>query len=104
MGVCGNVCCVAAVVKDNVFYPWGVVYVRGVMNVVFSVCIVTPRAVGDRVWEVRVFRHADVVCLCLVCILWQFSLLHSARLAVCQCWSRMQATTIWKMHTSEPVP
>ena len=22
------------------------------------------------------FRHADVVCLCLVCILWQFSILH----------------------------
>ena len=21
------------------------------------------------------FRHADVVCLCLVCILWQFSML-----------------------------
>ena len=24
------------------------------------------------------FRHADVVCLCLVCILWQFSMLRSA--------------------------
>ena len=23
------------------------------------------------------FRHADVVCLCLVCILWQFSMLRS---------------------------
>ena len=23
-----------------------------------------------------VFRHADVVCLCTVCILWQFSRLH----------------------------
>ena len=21
-------------------------------------------------------RHADAVCLCLVCILWQFSMLH----------------------------
>ena len=30
------------------------------------VCIVRRRAVGARVW---VFRHADVVCLCLVCIL-----------------------------------
>ena len=29
-----------------------------------------------RVWEVCVFRHADV-CLCLVCILWQFSMLRS---------------------------
>ena len=25
-----------------------------------------------------VFRYADLVCLCLVCILWQFSMLHSA--------------------------
>ena len=43
-GVCGNVCYVAAVVKDS-----------GVL-----------------------FRHAAVVCLCLVCILWQFSVMHSA--------------------------
>ena len=28
------------------------VYVRGVMDVVFSVCNVTRRAVGARVWEV----------------------------------------------------
>ena len=26
---------------------------------------------------------ADVVCLCLVCILWQFSMLRSASIAVC---------------------
>ena len=36
------------------------------MEVVFSVCIVRHGAVGAR------------VCLCLVCILWQFSMLHSA--------------------------
>ena len=24
------------------------------------------------------FRHADVACLCLVCVLWQFSMVHSA--------------------------
>ena len=35
-------------------------------------------AVGACVWEVQVFRHADVVCLCLVCILRQFSMLRSA--------------------------
>ena len=52
--------------------------VRGVMDVVFSVCIEKRGAVGARVWEVGVFRHADVVCLCLVCILWQFSMLYSA--------------------------
>ena len=54
------------------------VCVGDVMDVVFSVCIVRRGAVGDRVWEVGVFRHADVVCLCLVCILWQFSMLRSA--------------------------
>ena len=50
--------------------------VRGVMDVVFSVCIMMRGAA--RVCDVRVFRHADVICLCLVCILWQFSMLHSA--------------------------
>ena len=28
--------------------------------------------------QIEMFRHADVVCLCLVCILWQFSMLRSA--------------------------
>ena len=54
------------------------VCVRGVIDVVFSVCIMTRGAVGARVWEVGVFRHADVICLCLACIMWQFSMLHSA--------------------------
>ena len=47
MGVCGNVCCVAAVVKNSVFFfSFGVlkyvlcVCVGYVMDVVFSVCIV----------------------------------------------------------------
>ena len=50
---------------------WSMVYVfvRGVIDVVFYVCIVTREAVGARVWEEWVFRHADVVCLCLVCII-----------------------------------
>ena len=26
------------------------------------------------------FRHADVVCLCLVCILWQLKILHDLQL------------------------
>ena len=54
------------------------VCVGDVMDVVFSVSIVKCGAVGARVWEVSVFRHAYVVCLCLVCILWQFSMLRSA--------------------------
>ena len=56
VGVCGNVCCVAAIVKNSVFYPWSleVCLCRGcdVMDVVFSVCIVRRGAVGARVWEV----------------------------------------------------
>ena len=44
-------------------------------DVVFSVCIGGRGAVGARIWEVRVFRHVYVVCLCLMCILRQFSML-----------------------------
>ena len=47
--VCGYVCCVAVVVKYSVFLY---IYVRGVMDVVFSVFVVTRAAVGARVWEV----------------------------------------------------
>ena len=54
------------------------VCVGHVMDVVFSVCIVRRGAVDARVWRACVFCHADVVCLCLVCILWQFSMLRSA--------------------------
>ena len=43
MTVCGYVCCVTAVVKVL------------------------------KVFKVLVFRYADGVCLCLVCILWQSS-------------------------------
>ena len=57
MGVSGNVCCVAAVVKNSVFLAleclsmlW--VCVGDVMDVVFSVCIVRRGAVGARVWGV----------------------------------------------------
>ena len=58
MGVCGNVCCVEAVVKNSVFSLGVLKYVVcfcrgcGVMDVVFSVCIVRPGAVGARVWGV----------------------------------------------------
>ena len=55
VGNCGKVCCVAAIVEDSVFFSLGVlkyVCVRDVMDVVFSVCIVTRGTVGARVWEV----------------------------------------------------
>ena len=56
VGVCGNVCCVA-VVNDSEFVGLGVLNsveccVRGVMDVVFAVCIVTCGSIDARVWEV----------------------------------------------------
>ena len=54
------------------------VCVGGVMDVVYSVCIVKCGAVGARAWEVGVFRHVDIGCLCLVCILWKLSMPRSA--------------------------
>ena len=62
-------------------------------DVMFYFLIVGRGAASARVCQVRVFRHADIVCLCLVCIMWQFSMLRSARLAVSSCWSRMQEVT-----------
>ena len=59
------------------------VCVGDVMDVMFSFCIVRHGTVGARVWEVLVFRNADGVCLCLVCIMWNPSMLRSASLAVC---------------------
>ena len=54
VGVCGKVGCVAAVVKDNGMLSIGVLkyvvcFVWGVIDVVFSVCIVTRGAVSARV-------------------------------------------------------
>ena len=55
VGVCGNVCCVAAVVKDSVFSLGVLKYVVCLCRVCdgccVSVCIVTRGAVGARVWE-----------------------------------------------------
>ena len=45
------------------------VCVRDVMDVVFSVCIVTHGVVAAHVWEETVFCHADVVCVHPVAVL-----------------------------------
>ena len=57
MGVCGNVCCVAPVVKDSVFFCLGVLkhvvcLCKGCDECCVFVYIVTRGAVGARVWEV----------------------------------------------------
>ena len=44
----------------------------------FSVCSVRRGAAGARAWEVSAFCHTCVVSLCLVCIMWKFSMLPSA--------------------------
>ena len=68
--------CLCSLVKDSVLALecWNRLYVslRDVMYVVFSCFFV--------LW---VFHHEYVVCLRLVCILWQLSMLWSAWLAVC---------------------
>ena len=55
--VCRNVCCVAAVVKDSVFFCLGVLkydvcLCKGCDGCCVFVFIVTRGAVGDGVWEV----------------------------------------------------
>ena len=52
VGVCGNTSWVAAVVKHTRFLVLLYVCVRGVMDVVFSFCIVRRGSECARVWEV----------------------------------------------------
>ena len=57
MGVCGNVCCVAAVVKNNVFFSLGVLkYVVCLCRGCDGCCVFClywgRGAVGARVWGV----------------------------------------------------
>ena len=70
------------VVLQTVFFSlvlmYGVCLYKGCDGYCVSGCIVTCGAVGTRVWKVLVFCHADVVCLCLVCVLCQISMLNSA--------------------------
>ena len=79
-----NVCCVAAVVKNSVFFSLGVLkYVVCLCRGCDGCCVF---CLYCEAWSCRcscmgsvsVCRHAAVVCLCLVCILWQFSMLRSA--------------------------
>ena len=73
VGVCGIVCCVAAVVKDSVFLALECrsmfyICVKDVRDVVFSVCIVRCLCMGSM----------SVSSCCLVCIMWQFLMLRPA--------------------------
>ena len=46
-GLCGNVCCVVAVVEDSDILSLGVFGVRNVMEVVFYVCLVRRLCMGS---------------------------------------------------------
>ena len=50
--VCGNVCCVAAVVKNRVLFSLGVLKYVVCLCSGCTVCIVRRGAVGARVWQV----------------------------------------------------
>ena len=66
------------------------------MVVVFSVCILTARAVGGRVMEYECFvvQRLYVCVLCASCGNSQCYILHD--LQFLNCLSRMQGATIWK--------
>ena len=87
--VCGNVCCVTAIVKDTEFLS---------LRILKYVVCLCEGCDGCSVFCLycEECRYADVVGLGLVCIVWHFSML-----AVCECWLRMQEATIWKRHTPE---
>ena len=54
------------------------VCVGDVMDVEFYICIMRRGTVGAHVCEMCVFHHANVVCFCFVCILWQSPMMRSA--------------------------
>ena len=87
VGVCGNVCCLASLLKVVVFSLGVLKYVVCLCRVCGGCCVF---CLYCEAWCSRCscigsveFRHADVVCLCLVVILRQFSMLRSAWLTVC---------------------
>ena len=73
MGICWNVCCVAAVVEDSGVLTLkckSMVYVciGDVMDVVVSLCIVRRGAVSDRLWEVCVCVSSCICYMFVSCV------------------------------------
>ena len=53
MGICGNVCCVAAVVKNSFFFSLGVLkYIVCLCRGCDGCCVFCFKAVGARAWGV----------------------------------------------------
>ena len=81
VGICGNVCCVAAVVENSVLFSLGVLkYVVCLCRGCDGCCIF---CLYCEAWSCRCSCMGSVSisscrCLYLVCILWQFSMLRSA--------------------------
>ena len=82
VGVCGTVCCVAAVVKDSVFSQGVTKSVVCLCKGCDGCCVFCLYCDAWSCWCACMgsmsVLYADVVSLCLVCILWQFSMLHFA--------------------------
>ena len=84
VGVCGNICCVAAILKYSGFLSLGVlkyVCVRGVMDVVFSVCIML--VYGK--YECFVMQMLYVCVLCAFCGSSQCCILHDLQFVNADC-------------------
>ena len=83
-GVCGNVCCVAAVVKECfslVVLKYSACLCKGCDGCcVFCLYCDAWSCRCSNMGSVSVFSCR---CCMFVCILWQLSMLHSALLAVC---------------------
>ena len=103
--VCGNVCCVAAVVKDSGFN-------LGVLKDVVCLCkgcdgcCVFCVYCDARSWRYSCIGSMSVssskYCMVVACV-YPVAVINAAFCMTCSlCWSRMQEATIWKRHTSDP--
>ena len=81
---CGNVWCLVVIVEDSVFLSlgvlkYGVCLCKGCDGYCVFCLYCDMWSCGcSCMGSMSVFHHAYVVCLCLVCILWQFLMLHYA--------------------------
>ena len=103
MGVYGNVCCVAAVVKESVFslgvLKYMVCLCKGCDGCCVFCCIVTRGAVGARVGIGK--YECSVMQMLYVCT-HPVAVFNAAFCITCSL-SRRKEVTILKRHTLEPV-
>ena len=103
--VCGNVCCVAAVVKVCYFSLNVVRYVVCLCKVCDGWWAFCLNCEAWSYWCSCMGSMSVVMQMVYASVLCLVTLLNAAfcMTCVCLCWSRMQGTTIWERYTSEPV-